>query len=82
MAYNLSFILKNIDLSKSIINYYGYIMNEGQQAIYDRRSEDFHLNKIDYSKYEPIANKQLSPDRTLLFMGKKKVEREYSCRLR
>ena len=61
MAYNLSFILKNIDLSKSIINYYGYIMNEGQQAIYDRRSEDFHLNKIDYSKDEPIANKQLSP---------------------
>ena len=58
------------------------IMNEGQQIVYDKVSEDFHLNKIDYSKYEPIINKQLSPDRTLLFMGKKKAEREYNYRLR
>ena len=61
MAFRLSSILKDIDLSKPIIHYNGMIMNEGQQIVYDKVSEDFHLNKIDYSKYEPIINKQLSP---------------------
>lgn len=61
MSFRLSSILKDIDLSKPIIHYNGMIMNEGQQAIYDRRSEEFHLNRIDYSKYEPITNPQLSP---------------------